>query len=187
MPTNTPAHMSDLAALFDKYLPSVPCGTANDFANGMQAYHAEYQKHRSISINHEWMPEYRGKWHEIIQIRQDDYWVYTPYFKQIMGLAINKLFNTKITSISAHCETKPCLSMVLVDEHSNRWIAQIVWCEGSSEKLSIKVRFPMSNTKSHTSATGNVDSWSQPDVKGIILVQDVNTWYEDDEKSKPNE
>jgi hypothetical protein len=107
-----------IAALFSKEVNHVQGFVANDMGRTLCAYYEAFKALRESAMNYETLPEYQEHFF-IMQVPQDQYWPYTPHFRKFMCLAIQVLFQTKITSMEFSPVTVQ-KTIGLVDDHKNR-------------------------------------------------------------------
>jgi hypothetical protein len=170
--------MSDeIAAIFSKYLPTVDASDA--FAKGMRSYHNVYKVQRDGDMNFSGTPEYYNWQLEIMVLKPDDYWVHSPQFRKVMGLAIGEMFKTKITIFTPPATVGiPQSSMMFIDVHFNRWLFTI--SETDAGEVRLFMRFPVTNTKV---AYAGVVEESQMcnaayNASGLhVLAMDASVWH----------
>jgi hypothetical protein len=170
--------MSDeIAAIFSKYLPSVAASGA--FAKGMRSYHNVYRVQRDGDMNFPGNPEYYNWQLEIMVLKPDDYWVHSPQFRKVMGLAIGELFKTKITVFTPPATVGiPQSSMMFIDTHFNRWMVSI--SETDSGEVRLFLRFPVANTKVAYSIVMEESQMCDPAFNASplhVLAMDASVWH----------
>ena len=145
-----------IVGIFTKNLPSVSASTAEEFAGGMQAYYNAFKARQDSDMNYNSAPDYHSELNHIMAVAREDYWVHSPQFRKILGLAIGKLFKTKITMFSAQNTLDISYSFMFVDAHFNRWSVSLLPLLSSAghdddsekgAKYRICTRFPISDPK----------------------------------------
>ncbi len=115
-------------------------------------------------------------------VKPDDYWIYTPHFKKIMGLSISKIFKTKITRLGYTNDAEIFHSNVYFDEHSNRFAFFIIASDVDPAMIRICGRLPVTGTKVQMINLIKDKEMSTPDFNAShhhILVQDASAWHDD--------
>lgn len=171
---------NEIREIFTRSLPSVADVKRSVFLDGMQRYHAKFNKYREDSMNYEADEQYRNEWFEIAVMDKDDYWLYSPWFSKVAGLVLNELFKT---TIKYHSLPDPLVfdkCIVLLDEHANRWIVSIKTQENEPEKVRVCMRFPRSVPKSSMKVAVTIDEseLSSVDCKEVIQVTGTGVWYD---------
>jgi hypothetical protein len=134
-------------------------------------------------MNYEKAADYHNALNDIMVVRAEDYWIYTPHFKKILGLSISKLFKTKITMLGCSNDSEFFHSNVYVDEHSNRFLLSMVASEVDPAMIRLCVRFPVSGTKMQMISMIKDKEMSTPEFNAshhLILVQDASAWHDND-------
>jgi hypothetical protein len=171
-----------LVEIFTRNLPFVSPSAAEDFARGMRAYHGAFQQHRDNALNYEGDPEYRQGLTEIMQLRQEDYWVYTPHFKRILGLSIGELFKTKITMITPRSDVDIFHEAILVDTHYNKWVVYITHKKSDPSIIHVALKFPRTGTKTHFASISYVSNMDKPETEKststVFIVHDASVWHD---------
>jgi hypothetical protein len=179
----------ELCAIFTKNLPSVSSSTAEEFADGMQAYYKAFKARQDSDMNYNAAPDYHSEFNHIMAVAREDYWMHSPQFRKILGLAIGKLFKTKITMFSTQNTVDISYSILFVDAHFNRWSVSFLMqsspeadhpdSEGSSFRIC--ARFPISDTKVQHFLKITEEEISDPafNKKEIgICVHDASMWHD---------
>ena len=176
-----------LCTIFKKNLPSVSSSTAEEFASGMQAYYSAYKARQDSDMNYNLAPDYHNEFNHIMAVTREDYWVHSPQFRKILGLAIGELFKTKITMFSAQNTVNISYSIMFVDAHFNRWsvshLPSLAAQDDSGEgaKFRICTRFPVSGTKVMHYSKISENEISDPafNKKDVgICVHDASVWHD---------
>ena len=173
--------MTEIEEIFTKCLPSIPSSAAESFAKGMHAYYDAFNTMRASEMNYEKAPDYHNALHDIMVVKPDDYWIYTPHFKKIMGLSISKIFKTKITRLACANDVEIFHSTVYVDEHRNRFVFFIIASDVDPTMIRLCARFPVSGTKMQEIQMITDKEMSSPDFNAsmdAILVQDASAWHD---------
>jgi hypothetical protein len=182
------SQVDPLVEIFTKNLPAVAPATASLFASGMRAYYAAYRECRDSAMNHEARTDYRKTYSTLMTLSQDDYWAFTPHFKKILALSISHLFKTKITLLSPPTDLDLKNTTMLVDEHANRWIVQLVPPAGPPNLFptAVNILFPRSGTKTYKHDTISVRKLNvlgfehEEGAAGWTLgVYDISKWHDD--------
>ncbi len=138
-------------------------------------------------MNYEATPDYHNACNEIMVVRPDDFWIYTPHFKKILGLAIGELFKTKITMLGCADDTDMVHTLVFLDAQHNRFALTVLPSEVVDDQnpimtIRICARFPLSGTKVQMSKTLTDNEISTPAFNAspfVILVHDTSAWHHD--------
>jgi hypothetical protein len=133
-----------IAALFCKEVGQAQGPAANDMGRGLCAYHAAFKALRDSVMNYEAQPEYQMH-NFIMLVPKDQLWPYTPHFRKFVGLAIQELFRTKITSLG-FCPATMEQCLVFVDDRRNRWVMRVEESDSAPAMNQIIVYFPQSDT-----------------------------------------
>jgi hypothetical protein len=138
-------------------------------------------------------PDYHSELNHIMAVAREDYWVHSPQFRRILGLAIGKVFKTKITMFSPQNTVDISYAMLFVDAHFNRWSVSLLPLLLSSAgqdddsekeaKFRICTRFPISGTKVQHFFKITEEEISDPafNKKEIaIFAHDTSMWHDGD-------
>ena len=176
-----------LCTIFTKNLPSVPSSTAEAFADGMQSYYKEFKARQDSDMNYNLAPDYHSEFNHIMAVAQKDYWMHSPQFKKILGLAIGKLFKTKITMFSAQNTVDVSYTNMFIDTHFNRWSISFLTqsspadSEGSTGGVRICARFPIAETKVMPYMKTTEEEISDPAFNKTavgLCVHDASMWHD---------
>jgi hypothetical protein len=174
--------------IFSRNLPSVNSNAAAVFASGMQAYYEVFKQKRDSDLNYDKASDYYDEWNQIMEVGQDDLWVHTPHFRKILGLAISKLFKTKITMFSPPCTVKPDHSMMFIDQHANRWGVSVMQSASDPQKVRVCARFPIPRTRVSKFQITTEEKTCNPSFNSAfdntILVQDAEYWHKEEESPR---
>ena len=176
-----------LCKIFTKNLPSVPSSTAEAFADGMQAYYKAFKARQDNDMNYNLAPDYHSEFNHIMAVGLEDYWVHSPQFRKILGLAIGKLFKTKITMFSAQNTVDISYANMFIDTHFHRWSVSFITrsspadSEGSTGGSRICARFPISDTKVQHFMKITEEEISDPEFNKkevCLFVHDASMWHD---------
>jgi hypothetical protein len=170
-----------IAALFCQIVQRAGGPVADDMARGLRAYHAAFRAIRDSAMNYEAHPEYQT--HTFIaRVPKDQLWPYTPHFRRFVGLAIQELFQTKLTSLGFSAVTME-QTLVFVDDHRNRWIVRMEGSDLEPATNQIVVYFPQSDTPL-CGCTGRatpvehlIDTTSLREAGKGLKTEDVGDWF----------
>jgi hypothetical protein len=178
----TTSTLTSIAELFTKHVPCKDSAIADDMERGLQAYREAFIKCRDSVMRYQSQPEYQNSTY-IMQIPQDQHWVYTPHFRKFVGLAIEKLFNSKITAMGMSIVAME-QNLVYVDEDKNRWILCVVEEEGETSQK-IYMYFPRFDTiTACLLKKTNIEHLIDPEMsyykenKLGVSLEDTSSWHE---------
>ncbi len=174
--------VEEIEEIFARNLPSVSTSAAFAFASGMHMYYEVFSARREGDMNYEKAADYFDGLNEIMEVGEDDFFIYTPHFKKILGLTIGKLFKTKITMLGSPGDVKKNYSLFFVDDHKNRWNVSARQSESDPLKVRICARFPIAGTKihmTHASPASEIHSPSFNPSGKLLCVLDAQEWHKE--------
>ena len=170
--------MDELAAIFERSLPSVDEPRKRALLQGLRVYHCKYKSHRDDLMNYEDSEEYQNELFTLSTVGLDDFWVYSPQFKKVMALCISHLFKTKITEVSLNSPVFTNQGTVFLDKHLNWWLMLVYAHEKEPDKLKIMMRFPRSNAKVQRANLVSDKTANDPKFHQPLCVTDASLWHE---------
>ena len=176
--------LEEIEEIFARNLPSVSTSAAFAFASGMHTYYEDFRARREGDMNYEKAADYFNGVNEIMEVSEDDLYIYTPHFKKILGLTISKLFKTKITMLSSPGDVKNNYSLYFVDDHKNRWNVSAQQSESDPLKVRICARFPIAGTiihMTHASPESEIHSPLFNASGKLLCVRDAQEWHKEGE------
>lgn len=177
--SDTPAVIEDeLDEFFSGNLPSVEPEKRRGFLDGMRVYHRQFKEHRDKDMNYEKDDNYLNAWITVTKIDHEDYWVYSPHFKKVIGLVIGKLFGTRIQYISMPDPVSTDFDTMIIDKYFNNWTISILKDVDVPGKLCVCMQFPRSNIQVEQAIFTNKNDASNPNLKNVLRVANTNRWYE---------
>ena len=170
----------EIKEVFERILPSVAAIKRNAFLDGMLAYHAKWKKYREDSMNYQEDEQYQNEWVEIAVMDQEDYWLYSPQFSQVVGRVLNELFKTKIQYHSLPDPTLIEKAIVLIDKHGNRWLVSLRTPKNEPEKMRVCMRMPrtVSPMLTHEANMASENEVSAVNAKVELRVTKTSAWYD---------
>jgi hypothetical protein len=169
----------ELHEIFTTNLPYVDPDKSHDFIYKMREYHTNFRQFSEWDINYQKDDNYLNELVHITSVDPEDYWVYSPQFKKVVGLVIGKLFRTKIQFVSIPYPIGYSHSINVIDKHMNRWSLIINEPNGEPEKARICMLFPRPVTQiMETSPVSTLDL-NNPNYNTPVIVANASKWYED--------
>ncbi len=175
--------IEEIEEIFSSNLPSVSTSAAFAFASGMHTYYEDFRARREGDMNYEKAADYFNGLNEIMEVSEDDLYIYAPHFKKTLGLTISKLFKTKITMLSSPGDVKNNYSLYLIDDHKNRWNVSAQQSESDPLKVRICARFPIAGTNvlmTHAAPESETHSPSFNSSGKLLCVRDAQEWHNEE-------
>lgn len=107
--------------IFTDHLPWVNKKRRDAFCKGMQAYFELFNTFRMECMNYEDGSDYQNGICNIVELYEDECWVYAPQFNCMMARMLGALFKTEIVSVSVISPVRRDAAISFHDVKGNRW------------------------------------------------------------------